>query len=403
MERTGYCVVEEVTSAERVAGRIDALYFYFPRAFGTIYIDGLRTVLFVHQGRTTMKGWLVGKFPSSEAGGTHGLLERAWFRAEYAVAWPLIKMVRCFPPWLAVSFGTRLGQLGFFLRLRRSVGEENLRIALPELSDLERRRILQRSYENLARTLLEIVRLPALSDESIRARVRYDPASLDNLARVASRGKGVLFITAHLGNFELLALSHALHHKPSYVVGKVLRNPLFDRDLMRSRVRAGNLMSTRQDFSSMRGMILHMKDGGTVGLLIDQCPRRGTIVPFFGQDTLCHRGPASLALRTGAAVVPAFIRPDPQVDGGRILYLGPEVQVEPGKTSEEKIRLLTARMQEVIEKEVRARPQEWLWTHKRWKRTPTQVASYSRSARRRRRTERKRRGIENEARDSEAV
>jgi len=312
-------------------------------------------------------------------------------------------MVRCFPERLAVSFGTRLGQLGFFLRLRRSVGEENLTIAFPELSQSERRRILRRSYENLGRTLVEIARLPTLSDDAIRARARYDPASLQYLAHATGRGKGVIFITAHLGNCELLALSHALHHKPFHVVGRALRNPLFDRDILRMRARVGNVISRRQDFSSMRKMILHMKAGGTVGIVIDQCPRRGVVVPFFGKDTLCHRGPAMLALRTGAVVVPAFIRPDHEVDGGRILYVGPEVRVERGKTSEESVRLLTARMQEIIENEVRARPQEWLWTHKRWKRAPTKVASYSRSARRKRRSEKKWTEHERRATDAETT
>ena len=147
--------------------------------------------------------------------------------------------------------------------------------------------------------------------------------------------------------------------------------------------------STTRHFNSLRKMILHMKEGGTVGVLIDQCPRRGTVVPVFGKETLCHRGPATLALRTGAAVVPAFIRPDGEADGGCILHVGSEVQVASGKNREESIRLLTARMQEIVEKEVRSRPEEWLWTHKRWKRSSVKVASYSRSARRKIRSERR--------------
>ena len=344
-----------------------------------------------------MKERSVAGLRSPREGGPRAIWEKLVFRAEYAVAWPWIRVVRLLPERLAVSFGRRLGQLGFVLRMRRRVGEENLTIALPELPEAERRRILLRSYENLGRTLVEIVRLSVLSEESIRSRVRYAPASLDNLARAESRGRGVIFITAHLGNCELLALSHGLLHKPFHVVGRAMRNPLFDRDLLRLRVRTGNVISSRQDFSSLRKMILHMKEGGTVGILIDQCPRRGTVVPFFGKETLCHRGPATLALRTGAAVVPAFIRPDGEADGGCILHVGPEVQVASGKNREESIRLLTARMQEVVEKEVRSRPEEWLWTHKRWKRSSVKVASYSRSARRKRRSERRWRDSEKRA------
>jgi KDO2-lipid IV(A) lauroyltransferase len=157
------------------------------------------------------------------------------------------------------------------------------------------------------------------------------------------------------------------------VVARALNNPFFDRRLRELRERGGNSVVDSQDeMAGVRKILERLRRGGAVGILVDQCPKRekGELVPFFGRRAWSHRGPAVLALRSRATLLPAFIVADPERRGGhRIRFDEP---IEPERTGDmaEDVLRLTARFQRVLEDEIRSRPEDWLWLHRRWKRSP---------------------------------
>ncbi len=286
----------------------------------------------------------------------------------------LFFLARSLPERLAIRIGAGLGRLAYyFLPGRRAVGRQNLALAFPELSRRERRRILIRSCENLGRTLMEIVRLAAMTDEEIRRRVSYSSGSLENWEEAQRHGKGILYITGHIGNWELLALGHSLHGYPMRLAARRLDNPLLETELNDLRGRGGNKVSERGGGGRrIRDMIKQLRGGGQVGILVDQYARgsNGIMVPFFGKLAASHRGPAVLAARTGARLLPSFLRRDAGKPGRYQIHFGPEVVLEPSGNAEEDVRSLTARLQAVLEAEIRSRPEEWFWLHCRWKKSP---------------------------------
>jgi len=113
-------------------------------------------------------------------------------------------------------------------------------------------------------------------------------------------------------------------------------------------------------------------------ILVDQCPRRekGILVPFFEKRAWAHRGPAVLALRSRATLLPAFIVDDPDRPGCYLIRFGAPIEPERTGDTEEDVRRLTARFQRVMEDEIRSRPEDWLWIHRRWKRSPDAEGLY---------------------------
>ena len=147
-----------------------------------------------------------------------------------------------------------------------------------------------------------------------------------------------------------------------------------------------------------------VKRGRVVGILVDQYPtrRKGIQAPFFGKLAWCHRGPAILALRAGAPCLPGFLRRDPNRRGHYHLHFQPTIVVDSSLPPRERLRVLTEQLQKAIEEEVRQCPDDWLWIHRRWKRTPEGDALYGEGepTRRNRRRTKRSRGKRGEAGDA---
>src|SRR5208282_4498600 len=188
-------------------------------------------------------------------------------------------------------------------RLRR-VGLRNLALAFPEMSPRERRRLVRGEFISLGRQLAEVCLLPEYTRENVSKVVVYD--GFENFERALARGKGVLFLTAHLGAWELSAFTHSLHGHPLHVVMRPLDNVYLDRLTRQYRTMHGNSMVDKDDF--VRGLLSAMKAGETVGILMDtnMTPPQGVFVDFFGIPACTASGLARIALRTDAAVVPGF-------------------------------------------------------------------------------------------------
>src|SRR5215467_1385238 len=226
-------------------------------------------------------------------------------KLEYAAAWPFIKILGLMPRSLSRAFAIGIGRMVYLLHVRlRQVGMRNLAMALPEKSEAERARILRGVFTSLGRQLADLCQFPRFTPENIDQVVVYD--GLENYERAYARGKGVLFLTAHFGGWELSAFAHSLHGHWLHVVMRPMDNPYLDRLLQSYRTMHGNKVVPKDDF--VRGLLAAMKCGETVGILMDtnMTPPQGVFVDFFGLPACTASGLARIALRTDAAVVPAF-------------------------------------------------------------------------------------------------
>ncbi len=293
-----------------------------------------------------------------------GRTVRAWIAL--AVLTPLGLVLAYLPTRLSLWVGARFGDLAWAaLSGRRAVALENLERALgAETSAEERARIGRASFRHLGMNLVEacifFFRPPA------RLFSRVELRGIDNLVGAAARGRGVLILTAHLGNWELLAASSTLTPVPPSAIVRPLDDPLLDAILERLRTRGGfEVIAKRDALADIRDAL---RRGRMIGVLLDQnaSRREGVFAPFFGIPASTSKGLALIALRTGAPVVPSFIRREPT--GGHVVEfhpaLAPPVDNDPVA--------YTHTFNEVIEAAIRRVPDQWFWLHRRWKTRPAE-------------------------------
>ncbi|MGO9088432.1 MAG: lysophospholipid acyltransferase family protein [Candidatus Sulfotelmatobacter sp.] len=289
-------------------------------------------------------------------------------KLEYAAAWPFIKILGILPRPLARGFAIVVAQVVYLLHVRlRRVGMCNLALAFPEKSEAERARILRGEFASLGRQLAEVCRFPKYTRENIEQVVVYD--GLENYERAYARGKGVLFVTAHFGGWELSAFAHSLHGHWLHVVMRPMDNQYLDHLIQSYRTMHGNKTVAKDDF--VRGLLGAMKAGETVGILMDtnMTPPQGVFVDFFGIPACTASGLARIALRTDAAVVPGFTIWDEALGKYRLRF-DPALELIRTNDAEADIVANTQMFTRVIEDYVRKYPEQWLWVHRRWKTRP---------------------------------
>jgi len=289
-------------------------------------------------------------------------------RLEYALVWPWVKILGSLPRPLARAIGITFGLTVYAVhgRLRR-VGMRNLALAFPEMSPRDRRLLLRGEFISLGRQLAEVCLFPRYTRENVSRIVIYD--GFENFERAYARGKGVLFLTGHLGAWELSAFAHSLQGHPLSIVMRSLDNPYVDAFIQRYRTMHGNRTVDKDDF--VRGLLSAMRAGETVGILMDtnMTPPQGVFVDFFGIPACTASGLARIALRTDAAVVPGFTVWDSKLRK-YILRFDPAVELIRTADNEADIVANTAKFTKVIEDFVRRYPDQWLWVHRRWKTRP---------------------------------
>ncbi len=264
----------------------------------------------------------------------------------------------------AVRMGERIGGLVETLGIRRSVALGNLAIAFPEWSLEQRLEILRAHYRELGRVACEYARLPELV-AAADGEVIAEFGGQEHMEAVRRRGKGALFVTGHLGNFELLGARVGRDHPISFLVRK-LSNPQVETWITELRRKAG--VGVIPVGSGVRQIYQALRENQWVAVAADQdAGRRGLFVPFFGRLSSTAPGPAELSLRTGAPIVMAVTTR--REDLRHEMRLMPPLWPEGGSTPES-VRALTARQAAVLEGWVREHPAEWFWLHRRWKTAP---------------------------------
>ena len=255
----------------------------------------------------------------------------------------------------------------FCHRRLRKVGIRNLDLAFPQKSRTEKLLILRKLFKGLGRQLAEFALFPRYRKENVSDIAIYD--GFQNFAEARARGKGVLFLTAHFGGWEIGSFVHSLHGNPMNIVVRPLDNPYVDAFVDRYRTLHGNRTLGKQDFA--RGLLTSMKRGEVVGILMDtnMTPPQGAFVDFFGVPACTATGVARVALHTGAAVLPAFTIWDEALGKYKIRF-DPALQLIKTGDDEADAVANTALFTKVIESYASRYPEQWLWVHRRWKTRP---------------------------------
>ena len=276
------------------------------------------------------------------------------------------------PRRVAVALGRVLGLAAYHvLAGDRRVALANLDIAFGDgLAPKGKRRLARAAFKTLGRNLAGLFWSPRLNSKNIGRYVELDPANWQWLQQVQSRGKGVILISAHWGDWELGTLATGYFGAPFTTVTEPTTNPAIERMVTGFRSASGH--ATVHPRFAMVKLFKALRRGGTIAMLIDVNARRGrggVWLDFFGLPVFNTPAVAQLARRTGAAVVFVVARPLP---GGRVkLTYGPEI--EPADSGDEREDDVTTsqRCLDRCAALVRDEPDHWLWTYKRWKRRPS--------------------------------
>ena len=287
---------------------------------------------------------------------------------EYLAARALLTVLRLLPFPLARRLAEIIGlACGSLVSKWRMVAESNLRRAIPELSADERREVRYGVYRNLGRVVLALAKVPGWGQRELRQHVRF--VGLEHFRAAEATGRGVMLLTAHLGNWELGALAHGAAVGPLSVMVRPIENRRIDRLIEGLRSAHGNRVISKRN--AAREVLRALKEHGTVGILADQnaVADEAVFVEFFGEAASAHKGFAQLALRSGAAVLPAIAWWN-GAEKRHIVEYGPALEVVRSEDSQSDVAENTRRFQEAIEERIRAHPDQWLWIHRRWKTRP---------------------------------
>src|SRR3981189_3765461 len=287
---------------------------------------------------------------------------------EYAAVWVVVKGLGVLPRPLARSFAAGVVRVlyAFLPRLRR-IADVNLRIAFPEWSDKQRKSVVRGMLRNLGWMAAEFARLPKYSKENIEQIVVLD--GHENFLEGKRRGKGVLFLTGHIGAWELSSFAHALYGFPLHYMARRIDNRRIDALVNGYRCLSGNRPIFKNE--SARVMLKVLKETGTIGILADQntMPEEAVFVDFFGKAASTTAGFARLALHTGAAVVPGYAVWEESLGKYRLRF-EPGVELLRTGETERDVRENTQRFAKVIEDIIRKYPDQWVWVHGRWSARP---------------------------------
>lgn len=279
----------------------------------------------------------------------------------------LITFLNLLPRRLSLFIGGSLGKLAYLiLPESRSTTLQNLKIAFPNLGTGSIREISLNVFESLGKNAVDAVRLPKMSWEEIQKITKVE--GIEHLEKAYSQGRGVIGVTGHIGNFELLAAYVSLRGYKLSAIGRELYDSRLDELLIKNRQKMGvqNIYST----AGVKEVIRVLNSGRMIGVLIDQDTSRvkGIYVDFFGRKARTPIGPVVLALKLDVPIVPMAVIQTRE--GNYKIYVQEEIKPLAGKTKEENIYYLTQKCTEFLEQVIRGYPDQWVWMHKRWLRSP---------------------------------
>ena len=283
------------------------------------------------------------------------LKKRLRYALETVGAYVAYGIFAALPPETASDFG------GFVLRRlgpRMGVSRtamKNIARAMPEMTEAQREKILDGMWDNLGRVIGEYPHLKDLAD-------KIEIVGLEHLA--ASRGRGSIFFSGHIGNWEICAVGSRREGIDSTLVYRRPNNLGVDGLLTRARGRGGAVGHIAKGPDGAREIISVLKRGGTIGILVDQRHNEGFPIPFFGRDAMTAPAAALFALKFGCPLYPLRVERLKECTFRLTIY--PALKAEKTGDTDADVRRLLTEMNGILESWVRERPEQWLWIHKRW-------------------------------------
>ena len=253
----------------------------------------------------------------------------------------------------------------FFLRIRRRLAEDNLARSFPGKTQAEIKQIARQVYRYQVLNMLEMLRIPLIKSKQDAANL-VEINAADAFHKTIQQKNGAILVSAHLGSWEVPAICTGMLLTPVNVIIKPLKNTHLDRHLNRWRTMHGNRVIFKD--RALREGLKVLRNGEVVGVLGDQSNREGNFyVDFLGRKATVFLGPAFLALKAG---VPVFTETCKRDNNGKYLLEITEVKTSDLSYNKEDIKKLAQRYTRALEEFILGQPEEWLWLHDRWKRSP---------------------------------
>lgn len=289
-------------------------------------------------------------------------------KLEYYAVRALIGAIGLFPLKTSMKIGKGTGKfIGSLIPKLKKNGRRNLEIALPELPENEKEKILNGTFASLGRQLGLVSHFEEFTPERVRELVEV--VGREHFDEAYARGRGVLFFTGHFGSWEVFnLLPPAFGHTMNILVRRI-DNPLVENFVDKLRTRLG--CKTLDKSQSARQMFRILRRGELLGILADLNvqEKEGVFVDFFGVPASTTTGIAKLALATNAVVLPAFAVWN-EAKQKYVVHLEPAVEYTKTDDTDADVKALTQTITNVVERYVRAFPEQWLWIHKRWNTRP---------------------------------
>ena len=264
----------------------------------------------------------------------------------------------------SAKFGIFMGRC--FCKMDKRYGAvavRNLKFIYPEKSDKEIESMALKNLENFGKSASEFLRLPYMTDGELLRRTYFSGDSLDIVKKAYSKGKGVLLLTAHFGNWEIMS---ARYNYEGFIVDAIARDPELKA--------TANFMHQTREQRSLRRMYPNknllpvmraLKEGRGIGILPDQHDMHGIVIDFLGHKARMAVGPAAIALRSGAPIVPTFAIRQPN-DIFEIIAM-PEISIKQTGNADADIHRVTQQLADAISEIIKNYPTQWLWFHDRWR------------------------------------
>jgi len=248
---------------------------------------------------------------------------------------------------------------------RKKIAYANLKAAFSkEKTPHQIKKILKNTYKNYGQTMAEILRIPCMNEDYIKKYVKLDEGIF---TQAKKKGKGAIFLTAHLGNWELSSQRATVSGYSIYVLATPQKMTGVNNIFNKIREKFGCKV-VKKGMAS-REIIRALRNDQFVGILSDQdAGKRGTFVDFFNRPTSCATGAFNLAKKTGAVIIPVFIRR--KKGPNHVMEFEPSIEISKGEDAEKEIKEKLKVFTDLQESYIRKCPDQWLWVHKRWKSTP---------------------------------
>lgn len=271
------------------------------------------------------------------------------------------------PHGLSLKIGEILGLLLYYLwGSRRKIAINNLKTTL-SLNAITiskpAEKIIQEHFKNLGKSFSEVIKIYYGLGKKIVNSVEIE--GIENFLSAQSKGRGVLFITGHCGNWELMAIVMSAKFQGIAVVARSLNNIYLNKFVEKIREYYGNSVIYKK--GALKKILKILNNNNCVGILMDQAvlSDEGYVIDFLGRGAWTTKMPALIARKTGAAVLPAFIH---RTDGTHVIKIYPEVEISKSDERDNAVIEDTKKFSKYIESYIQEHPSEWLWIHRRWKR-----------------------------------